>query len=100
MPRYDILYSNETKIDVNSFKFSIFNSFEEIEIRIYIRFFRHKLTEFFPKQLSLNGRYFKKDIFNNFQILHTASTHFDGSISEKSLKVFSKSFVSIVPGQN
>jgi hypothetical protein len=59
---------------------------------IFIRFFEHNLNVFFPKQLSLNGRYLKKNNFYDFQIFHIIPTHFDDSISEIksmcSVKVF------------
>jgi hypothetical protein len=89
MSRHEILYTNETLFYVKSSKFSIFPfpSFEEIGIHLQC---------IFPKQLSLNGRYLKKDIFNHFQSLHTVSTHFDNSISEmKSMWPFKVFFLVI-----
>jgi hypothetical protein len=76
-------------------KYSIFNSLRKIGIHLYT-VFRQNPKYYFQKQLSFNGRYLKKSIFNNFQILHKISTNLGNSISEIksmcSLKVFRAHF--------
>jgi hypothetical protein len=72
----EILYSNEFYV-----KFSKFLIFLKRLKSFFIRFFEHNFNVFF-EQLSLNGRYVKGNIFNDFQILYTVSTHFEYSTSE------------------
>jgi hypothetical protein len=54
-----------------------------------------KITSIFFSKTA--QRYLKKNIFNNFQILHNVSSHFDDSIAEiksmRSLKVLLKLFL-------
>jgi hypothetical protein len=80
MSRHQILYSNEMFFYVKFSKFSIFNSFEEIRIHLHTVFLNIP-SMYFSKTALTQRPISQKEYFNNFQILHTASTNFEDSFS-------------------